>query len=231
MSSSELLLPVNGESATPTTVSPQTSHKILRSRVFLSLASLAVVISCVTFFFVIGASKNSPMGVDDHENEPSSVEHDLSSVVYKTAEEVAALVQDAIVEGDNPLVYLGLGDWGRCGSTTTNPVTRARNCNVQRLMVPSMETWAAQLKAANRLNFILSVGDQFYDGPMPISGMTTGIPLPVNPEDLLASDNDPMYVVHPGVTYAHLGTLTLLTQNSLYTHSLILPVLQLGLEL
>ena len=54
---------------------------------------------------------------------------------------------------------IGLGDWGRCGSPTTNPVTRATRCTVQRRMVPAMEQWAASLKAQYPSLFLMSVGD------------------------------------------------------------------------
>ena len=54
---------------------------------------------------------------------------------------------------------IGLGDWGRCGSPTNNPVTRATRCTVQRRMVPAMEQWAASLKAQYPSLFLMSVGD------------------------------------------------------------------------
>ncbi len=53
---------------------------------------------------------------------------------------------------------IGLGDWGRCGSPTTNPVTRATRCTVQRRMVPAMEVWAAALKETNPSLFVVSTG-------------------------------------------------------------------------
>jgi hypothetical protein len=53
---------------------------------------------------------------------------------------------------------IGLGDWGRCGSPTTNPVTRATRCTVQRRMVPAMESWAAALKVTNPSLFLMSTG-------------------------------------------------------------------------
>ena len=40
-------------------------------------------------------------------------------------------------------------------------MTRATRCTVQRRMVPAMEQWAAQLKAApSGLTFVLSTGDK-----------------------------------------------------------------------
>ena len=65
-------------------------------------------------------------------------------------------------------VFIGLGDWGRCGSPTNNPVTRATRCNVQRRMVPAMEQWAAQLKAApSGLAFVMSTGDKCVELSLP----------------------------------------------------------------
>lgn len=47
----------------------------------------------------------------------------------------------------NAVTFIALGDWGREGNAA------------QRLPVPAMAAWAGRLKAANKLTFILSVGD------------------------------------------------------------------------
>jgi hypothetical protein len=47
----------------------------------------------------------------------------------------------------NSVTFIALGDWGREGNAA------------QRLPVPAMAAWAGKLKAANKLTFILSVGD------------------------------------------------------------------------
>jgi len=93
----------------------------------------------------------------------------------------------AIVEGAS-FVYLTLGDWGRCGSPTTNPTTRANRCNSQLTIVPAMEAYATQTNA----QLLMSVGDQFYDGPMPISG-ERDTAYPPSPADVVASDADPIW--------------------------------------
>ena len=102
-----------------------------------------------------------------------------------TGADVLAQAQDAVVGGENRLIYFGIGDWGRCGSPgTANPVTRVRRCNEQRSLVPTMEAYAEVLNPS----FMLSVGDQFYDGPMPTPTAAT------DPESQRASaDNDPIY--------------------------------------
>ena len=60
-------------------------------------------------------------------------------------------------------------------------------------MVPAMESWAASLKATNPNLFLMSAGDSYYDGPMPVSGNRDSIPLPPSAADLLAADNDPIW--------------------------------------
>ena len=94
----------------------------------------------------------------DQDDEETHAPNALAPVTYRSLAEVAAAVPGAIVGGTNPLVFIGLGDWGRCGSPTNNPVTRATRCTVQRRMVPAMETWAASLKATNPSLFLVSTG-------------------------------------------------------------------------
>ena len=53
----------------------------------------------------------------------------------------------------NSVSFIALGDWGREGNAA------------QLLPVPAMAAWATQMKALGKLQFILSVGDNFYDGP------------------------------------------------------------------
>jgi len=94
---------------------------------------------------------------------------------------------NAVVSGQR-FIWFGLGDWGRCGSPTTNPVTRAARCNSQLSYVPSMEAYAAQLQPG----FIMSVGDQFYDGPMSPSG-ARDMNIPASAAELAQADADPIY--------------------------------------
>jgi hypothetical protein len=126
----------------------------------LALAALAAV------FFYPSASAPSaapnmiaPNLKADQDDEETHAPNALAPVTYRSLAEVAAAVPGAIVGGTNPLVFIGLGDWGRCGSPTNNPVTRATRCTVQRRMVPAMESWAASLKATNPNLFLMSVGD------------------------------------------------------------------------
>lgn len=98
-----------------------------------------------------------------------------------------ANAQDAVVSGQR-FIWFGIGDWGRCGSPTNNPVTRAANCNSQLSYVPSMEAYAAQLQP----RFIMSVGDQFYPGPASPSG-ASDMNIPASPAERAAADRDQIY--------------------------------------
>ena len=49
-----------------------------------------------------------------------------------------------------------------------------------------MEAYTGAIKA----DFILSTGDSFYDGPMPVSGSLNDVPLPPSAANLQAADRD-----------------------------------------
>lgn len=67
-----------------------------------------------------------------------------------------------MVEGDR-VSFLAFGDWGRCADNQDPPQRRANaNCERQRGLAAAMEDWAA----AAQISFLLSTGDQFYEGPL-----------------------------------------------------------------
>jgi hypothetical protein len=75
---------------------------------------------------------------------------------------VAAEAARLMVTGPR-VAFLAFGDWGRCATNDDPPARRTGgNCDRQRALVPNMEEWAA----AGRLDFVMSTGDQFYNGPL-----------------------------------------------------------------
>jgi len=171
---------------------PQRKSSYLR----ISLICACLVLLCVGGYALGGPTSSTTTTALNGETEYDEINHAPNAQDpprYLSAGAVAALVPGSVVAGPNPFVFIGLGDWGRCGSPTNNPVTRATRCTVQRRMVPSMETWAASLKNLYPNLIVVSAGDNFYDGPMPVSGNRDSIPLPPSAADLLAADNDPIW--------------------------------------
>lgn len=120
--------------------------------------SLAVLTLCClgTLLHLYGSiSGSSPSG--------GGAQSDGDRSLELTPADVANAAAGAVVGGDRVAkqIFFAFGDWGRCGGPTNNPATRLRRCNEQRSLVPSMEAYAVNLAPS----LILSVGDNFYDGP------------------------------------------------------------------
>jgi hypothetical protein len=206
----ELSLPLNGPPPTP---------KRNNVSLYAGLALLGFIgASCLAVGAYISSQRSSAAAAvpgypseDAQWNPPPAPRS-----AYLTQAAVNDLIPGSVVEGSNPLVYLGIvrgwpaaappawrcpplahsphppppiaqGDWGRCGTPTNNPVTRANRCAVQARVVPALEAWAAALKAQFPGLFVLSVGDnyvRFSPTPQPPPHQT---PPPLTPQSALRS--------------------------------------------
>ena len=153
-SSSAALLPVSEQQPPARTAAP-------RGRaIAVTVGSLAAVVVLVGVSVYKAANNNRSIGPGQQVVGASPKRLVTQAEANKKATDVAP---GTVVAGADRFVWFGIGDWGRCGSPTTNPATRAARCNSQLSLVPSMEAFAAALAPT----FIMSVGDQFYDGESP----------------------------------------------------------------
>jgi tartrate-resistant acid phosphatase type 5 len=85
----------------------------------------------------------------------------MNPAYITTQDQVNSVLVSSSANGTDRVTFMAFGDWGRCYSTSTNPVTVRDRCYSQRRQVAAMESWAAAVNPVA----IISTGDQFYDGP------------------------------------------------------------------